>query len=109
MKFGKFKKTGIVSLFISAIAAVFSAGAYAQAVRITVSGVVTDTEGEPLPGVSVMIPGTMTGVSTGIDGDYSITVDIGSVLRFSSIGFESRDIKVDKARYDIVPARGLAS
>ena len=102
MKFGKFKKTGIVSLFISAIAAVFSAGAYAQAVRITVSGVVTDTEGEPLPGVSVMIPGTMTGVSTGIDGDYSITVDIGSVLRFSSIGFESRDIKVDKARYDIV-------
>ena len=102
MKFGKFKKTGIVSLFISAIAAVFSAGAYAQAVRITVSGVVTDTEGEPLPGVSVMIPGTMTGVSTGIDGDYSITVDIGSVLRFSSIGFESRDIRVDKARYDIV-------
>ena len=102
MKFGKFKKTGIVSLFISVIAAVFSAGAYAQAVRITVSGVVTDTEGEPLPGVSVMIPGTMTGVSTGIDGDYSITVDIGSVLRFSSIGFESRDIKVDKARYDIV-------
>ena len=102
MKFGKFKKTGIVSLFISVIAAVFSAGAYAQAVRITVSGVVTDTEGEPLPGVSVMIPGTTTGVSTGIDGDYSITVDIGSVLRFSSIGFESRDIKVDKARYDIV-------
>ena len=102
MKFGKFKKTGIVSLFVSVIAAVFSAGAYAQAVRITVSGVVTDTEGEPLPGVSVMIPGTMTGVSTGIDGDYSITVDIGSVLRFSSIGFESRDIKVDKARYDIV-------
>ena len=102
MKFGKFKKTGIVSLFISVIATVFSAGAYAQAVRITVSGVVTDTEGEPLPGVSVMIPGTMTGVSTGIDGDYSITVDIGSVLRFSSIGFESRDIKVDKARYDIV-------
>ena len=102
MKFGKFKKTGIVSLFISVIAAVFSAGAYAQAVRITVSGVVTDTEGEPLPGVSVMIPGTMTGVSTGIDGDYSITVDIGSVLRFSSIGFESRDIRVDKARYDIV-------
>ena len=102
MKFGKFKKTGIVSLFISAIAAVFSAGAYAQAVRITVSGVVTDTEGEPLPGVSVMIPGTMTGVSTGIDGDYSITVDIGSVLRFSSIGFESKDIRVDKARYDIV-------
>lgn len=102
MKFGKFKKTGIVSLFISVIAAVFSAGAYAQAVRITVSGVVTDTEGEPLPGVSVMIPGTMTGVSTGIDGDYSITVDIGSVLRFSSIGFESKDIRVDKARYDIV-------
>ena len=102
MKFGKFKKTGIVSLFISVIAAVFSAGAYAQAVRITVSGVVTDTEGEPLPGVSVMIPGTTTGVSTGIDGDYSITVDIGSVLRFSSIGFESKDIRVDKARYDIV-------
>ena len=38
----------------------------------TVSGIITDTEGEPLPGAFVFYKGTKNGVTTDIDGKYSI-------------------------------------
>lgn len=55
----------------------------------TVRGVVTSSEdGDPLPGVSVLIKGTSTGTVTGMDGEYSITVPSNeAVLVFSFIGF----------------------
>ena len=76
--------------------------AAAQEEKMTVVGVVTDTGGEPLAGVSVMVPGTMNGVSSGADGDYSITVLKGQRLRFSFIGFETQEITVSRPRYDVV-------
>lgn len=55
-----------------------------------VSGTVTDSKGEPLPGVSVVIAGTSKGTSTDLDGKYSLAVDRNSIaLEFSSIGFDS--------------------
>lgn len=55
----------------------------------TVRGVVTSSEdGDPLPGVSVLIKGTSTGTVTGMDGEYSITVPSDdAVLVFTFIGF----------------------
>ena len=41
---------------------------------VVVTGVVIDDSGDPLPGVNVMVKGTATGVSTGSDGSFSITV-----------------------------------
>ncbi len=102
MEIGFFRKTGILALAVSVAAFCLPAAVLAQSSRITVSGKITDTDGEPLAGVSVMIPGTMTGVGSGLEGEYSITVDMGVTLRFSCIGFESKDIKVEKSRYDIV-------
>lgn len=78
------------------------AGLSGQQDEIKVSGTVTDAAGEPLAGVSVIIEGTMTGVSTGVEGEYSINAAVGQTLRFSFIGFKSLEIKVTKARYDIV-------
>lgn len=99
MKFDLIPKIlmGILAL-LSAIAP----SAMAQDDAITVIGTVTDVNGEPVAGASVMVPGTMNGVNTGKDGDYSITVRKGQTLRFSFIGFETRDIVISKARYDIV-------
>ena len=49
-----------------------------------VTGKVTDSTGEPLVGVNVLIKGTKTGTMTNLDGDYSLSAKSGSVLVFSS-------------------------
>lgn len=52
----------------------------------TVSGNVTDQNGLPLPGVSIVVVGTTTGTQTDFDGNYSMMVDEGQTLRFSYLG-----------------------
>lgn len=57
---------------------------YAQ---VPVSGTVKDTQGGVLPGVSIKLKGTTTGVTTTSSGTYSISVpDASAVLVFSFIG-----------------------
>ncbi|MEO9512584.1 MAG: SusC/RagA family TonB-linked outer membrane protein [Flavobacteriaceae bacterium] len=51
-----------------------------------ISGTITDQSGLPLPGVSVVISGTSNGTQTDFEGNYSITGNVGQVLRFSYIG-----------------------
>ncbi|MNJ91430.1 TonB-dependent Receptor Plug Domain protein [compost metagenome] len=59
---------------------------------IKLSGTVTDAKGDPLPGVSVKIKGTATGVSTNNDGKYSLTASGStSVVVFSYIGFIAQE------------------
>lgn len=52
----------------------------------TVTGVVTDQSGLPLPGVSVVVVGTTSGTQTDFDGNYAINVEQGKKLRFSYLG-----------------------
>jgi len=52
----------------------------------SVSGKVTDSKGEPLVGVSVMIKGTSTGTITNLDGKYELNARTSDVLVFSFIG-----------------------
>ncbi|HNT41625.1 MAG TPA: carboxypeptidase-like regulatory domain-containing protein, partial [Tenuifilaceae bacterium] len=68
--------------------------AQAQTVRIT--GTVTSSEdGMPMPGVSVIVPGTTIGVSTNIDGKYEINVPANATtLSFSFIGFTTQDVAI---------------
>ncbi|MCP4456437.1 MAG: SusC/RagA family TonB-linked outer membrane protein [Cytophagales bacterium] len=62
----------------------------------TVSGKVTDDSGEGLPGVNVVIKGTTTGVTSDLDGNYSISVpDENTVLVFSSVGMTTQEISVN--------------
>ncbi len=56
-----------------------SIGAFAQQ---SVSGLITDSSGTPLPGVNVIIQGTNIGVSSDFDGNYQINVDNGQILVF---------------------------
>lgn len=62
---------------------------------ININGTVWDEQGNPLPGVNVILKSTNTGTTTDINGNYFLTVPgKNSVLTFSYIGFESQDITV---------------
>lgn len=66
-----------------------------SAQNVTVSGQVTSADDSyPLPGVSVVIDGTTKGTYTDIDGNYSISVNVGETLVFSSIGFTDHKEKI---------------
>ncbi len=63
---------------------------------ITVTGTVKSDAGELLPGVSIVVKGTSTGVITNIDGNYSISApNAQSVLLFSFVGMQPQEISVD--------------
>ncbi len=80
-----------VVLFLFAILS-FSLG-YAQVK--TVTGTVSDAgNGEPLPGVTIVVKGTTQGTITDFDGNYSIDVEEGKTLTFSFIGYTSQEIQV---------------
>jgi len=60
-----------------------------------VKGKVTDSEGNPLPGVNIVEVGTTNGAVTDLDGNYSITVSSeDAVLSFSFIGYLTEQIEV---------------
>ena len=60
-----------------------------------VSGVVLDSNGEPLPGVSVLVKGTSIGTATDLEGRYSLTIPPSAQsLVFSFVGFSSQEIAI---------------
>ena len=61
----------------------------------TITGKITDaSDGEPLPGVTIVVKGTTTGTITNFDGDYSINVEEGETLAYSYIGYTTQEIVV---------------
>ncbi len=59
----------------------------------TVTGTVSDEDG-PLPGASVVVKGTTTGVSTDFDGNFTIEANTDDTLMFSYIGYAGQEIRV---------------
>ncbi len=73
---------------------VFGLSLYAQ--EISVSGKVSSKEdGQPLPGVSVVIQGTTTGTITNFDGIYTLRVPTDATLVFSYIGMKAQEVAVN--------------
>jgi len=63
--------------------------------RISIRGLVTDEKGEPLPGVTIIIRGTIQGTITNRVGRYSITnITDDATLQFSFVGMIEREIAV---------------
>ncbi|MFA7584454.1 MAG: carboxypeptidase-like regulatory domain-containing protein, partial [Proteiniphilum sp.] len=65
-----------------------------QQSRREITGVVTDTQGEPLPGVTVQVVGRQGGVITDADGNYSIQAATGEEVRFQYVGMRALTSKV---------------
>lgn len=73
--------------------ALLGSSAFAQTIRIT--GTVTDArDGGTLPGVSVLIKGTTTGVVTDFNGNYSLDAPSNATLVFSYVGYTTRELAV---------------
>ena len=80
---------------------------FAQQTQVT--GKVTDSKNEPLPGATVLVKGTSRGTVTDIDGSYAIQATTGETLVFSFVGFESKEAQVGTAtQVDIILTEGLA-
>ncbi|WP_207429164.1 TonB-dependent receptor [Pedobacter sp. SYSU D00535] len=61
----------------------------------SISGVVTGAaDQQPIPGVAVKVKGTNIGVSTDVNGRYTISAKSGDVLVFSSIGYRTTEVPV---------------
>lgn len=74
-----------------------------QNTKITIHGTVTDSQGEPLVGISVLVVGTTSGVYTDSDGKYTIQAPSNATLEFSAIGMVKQDIPVNgKSLIDVV-------
>lgn len=69
---------------------------YAQ--ESTVSGVVSDTNGDALPGVSILVKGTNSGIITNVDGRYSLSVRSNAILVFSYVGMKTIEENVNNRR-----------
>ena len=96
-----FKKQAVLLLIVGAV--VFSPGASASArsgqsvsgnpsnaAPVKVTGKVTDSNGTPLPGVTVMVKGTTTGTVTDADGKFALdATDTKAVIAFSFVGYST--------------------
>jgi TonB-linked SusC/RagA family outer membrane protein len=60
----------------------------------TISGTVTDQDNMPLPGASVVIKGTATGVATDFDGNFSIEASSDDILLVSYVGYETQEVPI---------------
>lgn len=73
----------------------FSTSYYSIAQNRNISGVVSDTKGETLPGVSVKVKGSSIGTSTDLDGKYSLSVPANSILVIAYIGYVTKEVAVN--------------
>lgn len=62
--------------------------------QVSVKGTVKDAQGQPLPGVSVIIKGTTKGTSTGPQGTFTISAQPTDILVFSFVGFQKQEVTV---------------
>ena len=84
----KTKFTMILTLFMALIVQL----TFAQ--EKTVSGIVSDENGLPLIGTTVLIVGSSSGTTTDFDGKYAIKAKTGDVLSYSYVGYSTQNITI---------------
>ena len=68
----------------------------------TVTGVVTDADGIPLPGVNVSVQGKSVGTQTDFDGAYTVSAEAADKLVFEYLGFKTATVAVgNKTKIDV--------
>ncbi|MDE2826158.1 MAG: TonB-dependent receptor [Bacteroidota bacterium] len=71
-------------------------GSFGLQQDVTITGTVTDAEGDPLAGATIRVPDTFIGTATDVDGNYELTVpDDATILVFSFVGFVTQDVAIE--------------
>ncbi|VXB98720.1 SusC/RagA family TonB-linked outer membrane protein [Flavobacterium sp. 9AF] len=73
---------------------IFFATHYSFAQSKMINGVVTDTDGIPLPSANIVVKGTSRGIDSDFDGKFTIQANVGETLLISYIGYETQSILV---------------
>jgi TonB-linked SusC/RagA family outer membrane protein len=74
-----------------------SANDCAMFAEVPVSGRVTQSNGDPLPGVTIIVKGTTVGTSTTADGTFTLNAPENSTLIFSYVGFGRKEVPITGA------------
>lgn len=86
-------KNKVLQLLLLGMFAFLSSNAFAQ---LKVGGVVKSSDGEVLPGATIVVKGSTNGVLSDMDGKYSITVpNAQSTLIFTFVGMQSQEVAVN--------------
>ena len=88
-------KQKILSLLLFGLLGITTA--LAQEREIT--GKVTDSKGDAIPGVAVLIVGTTNGTSADPDGNFKIKASTGNVLRFKFVEYADKDVTIGAENY----------
>lgn len=68
-----------------------------------VKGIITDEQGQPVPGVNILEKNTTNGFVSDFDGNYSISVEDNAILVFSYLGFKTQEVNVNnRGNIDVV-------
>lgn len=94
---GSMRLRASLLMFMVCLLTAFSAKA-----QNIVTGTVTDPQGEPLIGASILVVGTKTGAATDIDGKFRIECAQGKKLQISYVGYHTREVVVKGNTMDIV-------
>ena len=78
-------------LFILIFSCASMLSAFAQ--ETSIKGRVLDDRGNPVEGISVLVQGTNRGVSTGADGNFTITANRSSTIVFSGVNFQTTSLR----------------
>ena len=83
-----------VNIFVLGLLVIMTSGAIAQSNII--KGIVTEDEGAPMIGVSILEKNTSNGTITDVDGSYSLKVNSDkAILVFSYLGYKSQEVALD--------------
>lgn len=94
-------KDRVLSLLTLLLCLALPIQAWAQ--KQTVTGTVTEQNGEPIIGATIMEKGTTNGTTTDFDGNFSINVTKDAIILVSYVGYVPQEIKVgNKTHLDIV-------
>jgi len=90
-----------VMLFVGLI--FLNVNSYAQkTASIKVSGVVVDQSENPLPGATIIVHGTTTGVVTDVDGKFQISCAKGSTLDISFVGYKNSSVVANEENVKVI-------